>query len=265
MPRLLLVILITLLGAGWGHAQEKPAAKVAEKPETAKPQSGEEKAIRATVKSLAEALEKGDGKRIREVVYAADATEKKMVDAMASMAEAMARLRKVAAKAFGDDEAKSLTGDLTGEMGRIDQAEITITSESATVSYGKPEPPHAVPATAASNANPNESGDEPDNEAGGATTEPSTAPMVFKKIDGHWRVPMSELSKGTTPQEVEQRLADLEAQTKVISDVADEIAKGKYKNADKAAEGWQLKMMQALTAKKPETRKSEPEKTGEKK
>jgi hypothetical protein len=264
MFRVLLIIMITL-AAGVLRAEDKPAAKTAEKSGSSKPQSGEEKAVRATVKTLAEALEKGDGKRIREVVYAADATEKKMVDAMAAMAEGMARLRKAAAKAFGDDAAKELTGDLTGDLSRIEQAEITITGDSATVSYGKPEPQPA-PAAENVNANPNESADEPDNEAGGATTEPSTTPMVFKKVDGRWRVPMSELSKGTKPAEIEQRLEDLREQTKVIGEVADEIEKGKFKNADKAAEAWQLKMMQALTAKKPETRKStEPEKPSEKK
>ena len=62
-------------------------------------------------------------------------------------------------------------------------------------------------------------------------------------------------SADTTPEEIDQRLTDLEAQTKIIGELAGEITQGKYKSAEKAAEAWQGKMMQALTPKKGEGEK----------
>ena len=58
---------------------------------------------------------------------------------------------------------------------------------------------------------------------------------------------MAKLSKGATPEQIEQRLADVDVQTKVIADVTGEIAQGKYKNVDAVADAWQAKVMQALT------------------
>lgn len=155
-----------------------------------------------------------------------------MVDAMTAMAVEIAKLHKSAAKAFGEDEAKELTGDVAGEMTRIDEAEIAIDGDAATVRY------------------PAEPGEEEDPES------PPPAPMVLKKVEGQWRVPMSELSKDTSPEEIDQRLADLETQTKVIAELVGEIGQGKYKTADTAAEAWQAKMMQALTPRKSDAEKS---------
>ena len=56
---------------------------------------------RGALKLLAAALRDGDAERIRQVMYAANPTETKMVAAMADMARSMAALQKSAIKAFG--------------------------------------------------------------------------------------------------------------------------------------------------------------------
>lgn len=212
-------------------AQDKPAP--ASKP------SADETAIRAALKTLAKALQDGDAKGVGEVLHADGAMERKMVDAMASMAAEIARLHKSAAKAFGEDAAKELTGDLSAELSRIDDAEIIFSgADAATVRY---KPPTTAPSKPGA----------PSDERAAEDDLPPPPPVVLKKIEGRWRVPVSELSRDTTPEEIAQRLADLDAQMKLVAELTGEIAKGKHKSAAKAAEAWQAKMMQALS---PRTR-----------
>jgi hypothetical protein len=232
--------------AAAARAQDKPAEP---KPPADKPAAqadpaksrADEKALRDALKTLAKALQDGDGERIKQVLYAAEPIEQKMVDAMAAMAVEIAQLHKASVKAFGEEQAKGLTGDVAAEMGRIDAAEVAVDGDTATVRYKESPPDPAA-------------GKEPPKEA-----PPPAPPMVLKRVSGVWRVPMAELSKGSTPEEIEQRLSDLAAQTKIIKELTAEVAQGKHKSAEKAAEAWQSKMMQALTP----SRQSEGEKAKE--
>ncbi len=213
-------------------ADEKPANKptpAADQPKDkppADPQSPDEIAVRNVLKTLAKALQGGDRDQIRKVIYAGNPTEQKMVDAMAGMATAIAKLNKAAAKAFGEEQAKALTGDLGAELTRIDEAKVSIDGDTATVVYKPGEP--APKQTDLASADP-------------------AAPLQLVKVDGRWQVPMAKLSKGATPEQIEQRLSDVEVQTKVVADITTEITEGKHKNVDAVAEAWQAKVMQALT------------------
>ena len=243
-------LLASSLTTAAAAAQDKPAGpkspsdKPAAKPEPAKAKGSEEAALRDALKTLAKALQEGNGERIRQVIHAADPTERKMVDAMTAMAVQIAQLYKASSKAFGEEQAKSLTGDVTAEMSRIDGAEVSIQGDSATVRYKEEAPPVQGETKG------------PDKDAPPPAPAP---PMVMKKVDGRWQVPMSELSKGSTPEEIEQRLSDLEAQTKIIAELTGEITQGKYKSAEKAAEAWEVRMMAALTPpRKPDAEKPKP-------
>src|SRR4051794_12446488 len=83
---------------------EVAPGKPKDKPPTSSP-SADETALRGALKTLAKALQDGDRDEIRKVIYAANPTEQKMVDAMAAMAAEIAHLNKAAAKAFGEQEA----------------------------------------------------------------------------------------------------------------------------------------------------------------
>lgn len=246
IPRFIRAVLVCcfLAGATVVAAQDKPAESAPGKRN--QPANAEEPALRDAIKALAKAMEQGDRDTICKSMFAATPTEKKMLEAMANMAAQLAELNKAAIKAFGEEEAKSLTGDVGMEMGRIDDAQITIEGDTATVRY-------AVPSTNSSGTPADPAApQEPD-----ADAPPANPPLTLKRIEGHWRVPISELSKDTSEGEIDQRLSDLEAQSKIITELTGEIVKGKYRNADKAAEAWQGKMMQALAPKRTEDKKVE--------
>ena len=220
--------------------EQAPAPKPpATRPAPPRSRRADEAALRGELKTLARALQEGKAEGIKRVVYAANPTERKMVDAMAAFAVQIAGLYKAAAKAFGEEDARALTGGLVAEISRIDDAEVAIDGDTATVRYRQPAPP------APADGNPA----RPD----GRQTPESEAPvaMVLKRVDGRWRVPMSELSKDATPADIEQRLADLDVQTRLVRDLIKEIAQGKHRTADKAADAWQARVMQALTPGKP--------------
>jgi len=240
------LLMAVALAVSSALADDKPAkpAPPADPPKEkapATPQSPDEAALRTALKTLAKGLQEGNREQIRKVIYAANPTEQKMVDAMSNMAAEVAGLNKAAAKAFGEEQAKALTGDLGAELTRIDEAKISIDGETATVVY-KP-------------------GDPAPKQTDLASSDPA-APLQLSKIDGRWQVPMAKLSKGATPEQIEQRLADVDVQTKVIADVKEEVAQGKYKNVDAVADAWQAKVMQALTPprKPPEAKKEEEKK-----
>lgn len=257
----LVALLACVVAVAAARGQDKPAAPEknrppgkskrderppAPRPDAAKAAAADEAALREALKGLATALQEGKADGIKRVIHAANPTERKMVDAMAAMAVQIAGLYKVSVKAFGEEEAKSLTGDVTAEMSRIDHAEVAIDGDTATVRYRDPDAPPPPPTA------PAEGDPAPGGETAPAPPPPAeAAQMVLKRVDGRWQIPMSELSKDATPEGIEQRLEDLEVQTRVISDLAKEIADGKYGSAAEAAEAWHARMMQALTPGKP--------------
>jgi hypothetical protein len=221
---LAMAIAAALAVAAPARSDDKPD-KPKDKPPTSLP-SADEAALRGALKTLARGLQDGDRDQIRKVIYAANPTEQKMVDAMASMAAEIANLNKAATKAFGKEQAQELTGDLGAELTRIDEAKVSIDGDTATVVYKPGEP--APKQTDLANADP-------------------AAPLQLSKIDGRWRIPMAKLSKGATAEQIEQRLSDVDVQAKVIAEITAEVTQGKYKNVDAVAEAWQSKVMQALT------------------
>ena len=176
------------------------------------------------LKLLAVAMHEGDASQIRGLLYVANEHEGRMADAMAAMARALARLHAAAVKEFGEQGARELTGHPAGspqtELERIDAADVSHSDggDSATVAF------------------------KPD-----AGEEEPAPPVVLRKVDGRWRVPVSDLAKGVQADDLKQRLADLAVQTKVIGGLTKEIAAGKYGNADQAADAWNAKITEALS------------------
>ena len=176
---------------------------------------------KGTLKVLATALRDGDAARIRQVMDAASPAETRMVAAMAEMAKAMADLQKAAVKAFGAEGAKELVGDTNATdadgRARIDAAEVRVQGDTATV----------------------------------IVADGEDAPVVLRRVNGQWKVPMAELSKNADPTVLDERLAELDEQRKLVVQLTKEIGEGQFNSPAQAKDAWQSRAMQAVTRRPP--------------
>lgn len=218
---LLIRILAAALLAGplWAFGQ---ATRPATGPAPADPPSP-----KAALRELNVAMRDGDVATIQRMFLATTPAERKMVEADAQMAAALADLRRAAVNAYGDGPAKVVTGDTAAgaseSLVRIEAADVSITGDTATVNYR----------------------DERD------------GPFVLKKVDGEWKVPVSELGKPLDAVALKQRLADLAVQTNVVREVTKLIREHKLPTAEHAREAWQNRILQAATSQ-PANRSERP-------
>jgi len=185
---------------------------------------------RDALKILAAAMRDGDADKLKSVVLTSNSAEVRMLGAMAGLAGSLARLNQSALKAFGEEDASRFTDDSTAHfsqtLARIDAAEVTIDGDKATVRY---------------------------HSAGAEPFEMRCVPPAHSSQEGQWKVPMSELSPGADAAALDQRLSELNVQRKIVDELADEIAAGKYKNAEAGKEAWRGKIMQTLPSRPPGT------------
>jgi hypothetical protein len=173
---------------------------------------------RGALKALVNAMQAGDAPKIKSLIATTNPTEQKMVDAMATMSVAQKKFRDAAQAAYGTN-AKELTGDTeagTAEgLAKIDAAPESIKGDTATVD---------------------------------PTGQPGVPPLTLKKVDGQWRIPISELARGVDQNTIQQRLEDLGFMSQMMNESADEVAKGMYKTPKDAGEAIKSKMMKRANA-----------------
>lgn len=178
---------------------------------------------RDAIRALNLAMRVGDVDAMKRLFLAATPAEARMIDADAEMAAALARLRAAAVKAYGPQGADTVTGETEAgaveSTARIDSAEVTVTGEVATITY----------------------------------RDQKNSPFVLKKVDGRWRIPVSQLGKPLEPAALDQRLADLAIQRHVVDEVAEQIAQKKFAGPEQAREAWRTRILQAATSQ-PATR-----------
>jgi hypothetical protein len=176
---------------------------------------------KGSLKLLAAALRDGNADGIKQVMHAANASEVRMVAAMADMARAMAALQKAAVKAFGEEGAKEVVGDTQATdadgRARIDSADVRVQGDVATV----------------------------------VMPEGEDAPVVLRKVGGRWKVPMAELSRNADPAALDERLTELAEQAKLVQQIAGEIEEGQFTSPAQAYSAWQSRAMQVVTRRPP--------------
>jgi hypothetical protein len=178
---------------------------------------------RDAVRALNLAIRSGDTAAMKQIFLATTPAESRMVDADAEMAAALARLRSAAVKTFGAQGAELVTGD--GDAGaaesaaRIDSAEVVVNGDVATVTY----------------------------------KDQKNSPWVLKKVQGRWRIPVSQLGKPMDAASLDQRLTDLAVQRRVVDEMAEQIRQKKFATAEQARETWRARILQAATSQ-PATR-----------
>ena len=183
---------------------------------TSRPSPADPASPRGTLEALIGAMQAGDTAKIKTLIATTNPTEEKMVDAMATMAVSQKKFRTAAQTAYGDG-AKELTGDTeagTAEgLAKIDAAPESINGDTATVD---------------------------------PSGQPGVAPLRLKKVDGQWRIPVSELARGVDQATIQQRLDDLAFMSKMMDESSDEVSRGMYKTPKDAGEAIKSKMMVAM-------------------
>jgi hypothetical protein len=168
---------------------------------------------RGALKSLTVAMNKGDAAGIKSVFAPNGDVENKMVDAVVNQQQALMKFRDAAVTAFGADEARKLTGDLDAaqaeSLGALDQVPENITGDEATVGEGDQ--------------------------------------LVHLKKQGEkWTLPVNTLAPQINAQTVDKELSQVIERAKFFTDMADEMARGKYKTADEAGKALQLRVLQQV-------------------
>jgi hypothetical protein len=247
----------------------KPPGGVAVAP-TTQPATTPKEALR----QLNAAMRDGDRERIRTLMDARTTLEASMVDAMASMAEALAGLQRASTKAFGADGAKDVTGDDGSRwaegLARIESADVKLSGDIATVTYrahaagaaaATPAPRPGLTPVAEPKSHPSDAAPGPATRpsagssagAGSAAATPDRAersePITLRRVNGVWRMPVSQLAPGVDQPALEQRLAELAVQADLVREITAEIEAAKFTTSEQAADSWHSRFMQSLGPK----------------
>ncbi|MGH7213415.1 MAG: hypothetical protein ACREIT_01340 [Tepidisphaeraceae bacterium] len=173
---------------------------------------------KGALKLLTRSLDKGDQDGILSVLYAEAPHDKKVVEAMASLAAAGAELKSAAITAFGIPGAGALVGDpaaVDAALANIDAATESVEGDRATVGDG------------------------------------SGMTVSLVKVDGQWRLPASTLTRGAPPEQIEQNLAEAAAHIRAIQDTTTEIGEGKHHTAQEAGQALDTRIRTARERKTP--------------
>ena len=160
------------------------------------------------------ALRDGDTTTIKQSFITANPLESKMVDTVAEVAAAFAQMHAAAAKTFGEGHAGKFGETDSADIDQIESAEITLNGDTATVRY----------------------------------KDSKHRPFDLKKSGGRWKLPAAQLGKPADAAALDQQLADLAVQAKLMRQIAEEIKAGKFTDADQAADAWHSRMLQAATS-----------------
>ncbi len=66
---------------------------------------------------------------------------------------------------------------------------------------------------------------------------------TLKKVGPDWKVSIGSLLRDSTPEVVDQIVRDMNEQTTVVQDTANEVLQGKYKSTDEVAVAFRAKAM----------------------
>jgi hypothetical protein len=194
------------------HQAEQPADAAASAP--AVMVAADQTSPRGAVRVLTEGLESGNRQAILGVLYAATPEEQKLADAMADFAVAVAQLQAASRAAFAEHGSEVLgdsSADLAAALERLSKAPEQIDGDTATIS---------VP---------------------GEISEP----MTLTRVNGVWRLPMSEMSRNTDSAMMAEVTRDIEAQAAMFHEVSEKVQAGDYKTAGETREALDQRLLQA--------------------
>jgi hypothetical protein len=165
---------------------------------------------KATVKTFADALNRGDAAAVKAVTINVDP---KFIDIMTSLVSSNKALENAAVAKFGADgnglaEDSKILGNIDKSL---DTAEIKEEGDTATVK-----------------------------------TKDSPEPLTLKKVDGQWKIDFAQAKHVPTKEEITQMEPMFNAMLDVNKQLVSDISAGKYKTAGEAKQAKQEKMMAAM-------------------
>lgn len=165
------------------------------------------------LKKLSRAMDVGDQAAIRQVLDFDGALQGQMADAIGQMAAAQAQLKQAALKTYGKEGSRGLLGDTSAETANqaLESAHEQVNGDSATVSI------------------------------------PGGDSIVMKRINGQWKLPLSEVSKDISEQEIRQRIDEIAHQAAIYQEMAAEVLSEKYKTSEQVAEALRGRLLKAAT------------------
>ena len=83
--------------------------------------------------------------------------------------------------------------------------------------------------------------------------------MILARVNGAWKVPVSELAKDVEAADVERNVAALIDQARLLRELSEEVSAGKYKTAADARQALDKRILQsALPQTGPTTAVTKP-------
>lgn len=186
---------------------------------TAFARAGDKDDIKESIKSLAVALNNGDGPTAKKHVVSDD-NNQKLIETLTKVTKANRDLQDAAVAKFGD-EGKTLGGNRMGPKAPqfdkdFDDAQITVNGDTATVT-GK--------------------------------AEGNAHPATFKKEDGTWKLDL--LATAPSVAQLGQQAGMMGKMADVMNEVTGEIKDGKYSSVQEAKQGLYQKLAAAMGAGRP--------------
>jgi hypothetical protein len=175
---------------------------------------------------LSAALHDGDASAIVALIDVPSGPAGKVAKAMARFDAGLADLHRAATMEFGKEKGSAVIGedDAAAELSQsaIDSAEVHIDGNHATVTYTNPDQQYAS----------------------------------LIKTDQGWKIKLNELDAIDLTNNADSSAQLFDDLTATARKLAEEIRQHKLKNADKAAEAWHNRMMQAVSDTQPATQES---------
>ena len=176
---------------------------------------------KATAMSFAKALEAGDEAAAKQLSVGSE-QDQQVLSAMLEFTRSVKTLRDAAVKKYGDKADEVTGGGMNVDTAKaMEDTQITEEGDTATV----------------------------------ATTRPQPSSMRLKKVDGKWKVDLTETLKGAAgpDQNIGQFQGMLKGWSAALTETAGEITDGKYPAPADATQALQVKMMAALKSLSPTT------------
>jgi hypothetical protein len=217
--------LVVLATGVWAQTPEptpeSTTAPSAQAPATAAPQASvpvDSTTPRGALKLLSVAIDRGDTAAVRTLMHTTSVAERSVVNALAARVESLVVLRQAATERFGEAGSTAMFGDMRAQLEQsqrmIDRAAEQVTNERAIVDPGGAGNPHDV--------------------------------VHLVKVDGQWKIAVSEMAAGLSEQELQERAQDAELFGRVSKEVAGEIKSGKHATPDDARRELETRLRTAV-------------------